>query len=180
MYNVCFVGKWKLCPAFRMRWGTCWCRNAPFSLSQGARGVAALWRVVGVLVGKSELIVVWGLHEVGDYCGRTWGISIDEVGGTRGLCHLWGLSDSLARGIFGDVVKPQRFWWWVVVFGGQVSGVGGLCGVVFVVFGRWGGVCVVWEYYRDVGAKVCVRSGNTVSVISKVPKSSSIGVIKYE
>ena len=39
---------------------------------------------------------------------------------------------------------------------------------------------MVWEYYRDVGAKVCVRSGNTVSVISKVPKSSSIGVIKYE
>ena len=28
------------------------------SLSQDARGVAAWWRVVGVLVGKSELIVV--------------------------------------------------------------------------------------------------------------------------
>ena len=32
--------------------------RALLSLSQGARGAAALWRVVGVLVGKSELIVV--------------------------------------------------------------------------------------------------------------------------
>ena len=57
-----------------------------------------------------------------------------------------------------------------MVFGGQVSGVGGLCSVVYVVFGRCGGVCVVWEYYCGVGAKVCVRNGNTVSGISKYLK----------
>ena len=54
-----------------------------------------------------------------------------------------------------------------MVFGGQVSGVGGLCGVVFMVFKRCGGVYGVWENYRGFSAKVCARSDNTVSVASK-------------
>ena len=51
-----------------------------------------------------------------------------------------------------------------------MSGVGELCGVVFMVFKRCGGVYVVWEYYCGVSAEVYVRSGNTVSVTSKYLK----------
>ena len=61
-----------------------------------------------------------------------------------------------------------------------MSGVGGLCRVVFAVFGRCSGICVVWEYYCGAGAKVRVRGGNAADGISKVPKSSSIGVVECE
>ena len=146
-------------------------RTPPLSLSKMARGKVAAFGTSGwFLVKVLELILVWGPYEVGDLRGRTWGRVIDEVGGVRGLCHRWG---EVIVGHVGFLVM----WWshkdfggvsWF--FGGQVSGVGELCGVVFMVFKRCGGVYVVWEYYCGVSAEVYVRSGNTVSVTSKYLK----------
>ena len=45
-----------------------------------------------------------------------------------------------------------------MTFGEQVSGVGGLFSVVYVVFGRYSGICVVWEYYCGAGGQgVCLE-----------------------